>query len=89
MPEKNPPRDRATPSILGLLGAAEVEERACMLADGVNRDKPAREGNLAAEVLEEIAALSARAWGSNEERDVALRAINGLALAALAQIRQR
>ena len=69
------------------LVSASAEERARALAEGSGQ-RAAVPADVAVKVLEEIAALSAWALSSDEECDVALRAITGLALAALAQMRR-
>ncbi|MEJ1935532.1 hypothetical protein WDZ92_35495 [Nostoc sp. NIES-2111] len=81
MPEQPPPKHR--PSSI----PSDAEKRARDMAACVQR--PPDETDpliIAAEALANISLIAAHAWGSEKERDDALRRINELALGAWAQL---
>jgi hypothetical protein len=84
MPEQPPPKHR--PSTI----PSDAEKRARDLAAGVQRpagdDDPLR---IAMDALANISLLAANAWGSDRERDDALRRINETAIAAMVQMQRR
>jgi hypothetical protein len=84
MPEQPPPKQR--PPIV----PSDAEQRARELAAGV-QSAPGDTDALviACDALDNISLIAAKAWGSNNERDDALRRINEMALGALAQLQGR
>ncbi len=90
MPEQAPAKHKPTPSLLGVRGSDCAEQRARDLAGAVT-PRPGAENPLivACEALATISMLSAKAWGSDKERDDALRRINEIALGAWTQMRGR
>ena len=83
MPEQPPPKHR--PPVV----RSDAEQRARELSQGLGKKQVVDAAQVARDALEEIAALSARSWGSDEERDRALATINERALAALTKCEGR